>query len=51
MFEQAFKNVDDVLRKESGCTTELAYTEQTPRVANGDATAWCPALAALGDSR
>ncbi len=29
MFEQAFKNIDDVLRKESGCTTELYYTEQT----------------------
>jgi type I restriction enzyme M protein len=29
MFEQAFKNVDDVLRKEAGCTTELDYTEQT----------------------
>jgi type I restriction enzyme M protein len=29
VFEQAFKNVDDVLWKESGCTTELDYTEQT----------------------
>jgi type I restriction enzyme M protein len=29
MFEQAFKNVGDVLRKEAGCTTELDYTEQT----------------------
>jgi hypothetical protein len=29
MFEQAFKNIDDVLWKESGCTTELDYTEQT----------------------
>ena len=29
MFEQAFKNVDDVLWKEAGCTTELDYTEQT----------------------
>ncbi len=29
MFEQAFKNVDDILRKEAGCTTELDYTEQT----------------------
>jgi hypothetical protein len=28
-FEQAFKNIDDVLRKEAGCTTELDYTEQT----------------------
>jgi hypothetical protein len=24
MFEQAFKNIDDVLRKEAGCTDELA---------------------------
>ena len=29
MFDQAFKNIDDVLRKEAGCTTELDYTEQT----------------------
>src|SRR5437867_8891202 len=29
MFEQAFKNTDDVLWKEAGCTTELDYTEQT----------------------
>lgn len=29
MFEQAFKNIDDVLRKEAGCTTELDYIEQT----------------------
>ena len=29
MFEQAFKNIDNVLRKEAGCTTELDYTEQT----------------------
>jgi len=29
MFEQAFKNIDDVLRNEDGCTTELDYTEQT----------------------
>lgn len=29
MFEQAFKNIDDALWKESGCTTELDYTEQT----------------------
>jgi len=27
MFEQAFKNIDDVLWKEAGCTTELDYTE------------------------
>jgi type I restriction enzyme M protein len=29
VFEQAFKNIDDVLRNEAGCTTELDYTEQT----------------------
>jgi type I restriction enzyme M protein len=29
MFEQAFKNIDDVLWKEAGCTTELDYTEQS----------------------
>ena len=29
MFEQAFRNIDDVLRKEAGCTTKLDYTEQT----------------------
>ena len=28
-FHQAFKNIDDVLWKEAGCTTELDYTEQT----------------------
>jgi type I restriction enzyme M protein len=29
MFEQAFKNIDDVLRKEAGCASELDYTEQS----------------------
>ncbi len=29
MFEQTFKNIDDVLWKESGCSSELDYTEQT----------------------
>ena len=29
MFEQTFKNIDDVLWKEAGCSTELDYTEQT----------------------
>lgn len=28
-FSQAFRNIDDILRKEAGCTTELDYTEQT----------------------
>lgn len=35
MFEQAFKNIDDVLWKEAGCTTELDYTEQTSWVLSG----------------
>ena len=29
MFEQAFTNIDDVLWKEAGCSSELDYTEQT----------------------
>jgi type I restriction enzyme M protein len=29
MFEQAFKNIDDALRKEAGCASELDYAEQT----------------------
>jgi len=29
MFEQTFRNIDDVLWKEKGCSTELDYTEQT----------------------
>jgi type I restriction enzyme M protein len=29
MFEQAFKNIDDILWKEDGCSSELDYTEQT----------------------
>ena len=29
MFEQTFKNIDDVLWKEAGCSGELDYTEQT----------------------
>jgi type I restriction enzyme M protein len=29
MFEQTFKNVDDLLRKEAGCASELDYTEQS----------------------
>ena len=28
MFEQAFKNIDDVLWKEAGCGSELDYVEQ-----------------------
>jgi len=29
MFQQAFTNIDNALRQEAGCTTELDYTEQT----------------------
>ena len=29
MFEQTFKNIDDVLYKEAGCNSELDYAEQT----------------------
>ena len=29
MFEQTFKNIDDILFKDAGCTSELDYTEQT----------------------
>ncbi len=29
MFEQVFKNVDDTLRKDAGCSSELDYIEQT----------------------
>ncbi|MCC7301290.1 MAG: SAM-dependent DNA methyltransferase [Bacteroidia bacterium] len=29
MFEQVFKSIDDILRKEAGCQSELDYVEQT----------------------
>ncbi|MCU0358784.1 MAG: type I restriction-modification system subunit M [Cyclobacteriaceae bacterium] len=29
MFEQTFKNVDDILHKDAGCASELDYVEQT----------------------
>lgn len=29
MFQQTFKNLDDVLHKDAGCTSELDYTEQS----------------------
>jgi type I restriction enzyme M protein len=29
MFEQHFKNIDDILHKDAGCTSELDYTEQS----------------------
>lgn len=32
MFEQTFKNIDDVLWKEAGCTTELDYKAFTRKL-------------------
>jgi len=29
VFEKVFRNIDNILREEAGCTTELDYTEQT----------------------
>jgi type I restriction enzyme M protein len=29
MFEQAFKNIDDILHKDAGASSELDYVEQT----------------------
>ena len=29
MFEQTFKNIDDILHKDAGCGSELGYVEQT----------------------
>ena len=29
IFEQAFKNIDDVLHKDAGSSSELVYSEQT----------------------
>ena len=29
MFEQTFKNIDDILHKDAGCSSELDYIEQT----------------------
>ena len=29
MFEQSFKNIDDILWKDAGCSTELDYAEQS----------------------
>ncbi len=29
MFEQSFKNIDDILHKDAGCGGELDYVEQT----------------------
>lgn len=29
LFEQTFKNIDDILHKDAGCSSELDYVEQT----------------------
>ncbi len=29
MFEQSFKNIDDILHKDAGCSSELDYVEQS----------------------
>ncbi|MEI6691362.1 MAG: type I restriction-modification system subunit M N-terminal domain-containing protein [Chlorobium sp.] len=29
MFEQTFKNIDDIFHKDAGCGSELDYIEQT----------------------
>lgn len=29
MFEKTFKNIDDILHKDAGCSSELDYVEQT----------------------
>ena len=29
MFEQTFKNIDDILHKDAGCSSQLDYVEQT----------------------
>lgn len=29
MFEQSFKNIDNILRKDAGCSTPIDYIEQT----------------------
>ena len=29
MFEQVFKNIDDILHEDAGCSSELDYVKQT----------------------
>lgn len=29
MFEQTFKNIDDIFHKDAGCSSELDYAEQS----------------------
>ncbi|MFZ3160235.1 MAG: hypothetical protein WA134_08625 [Rhodoferax sp.] len=39
MFEQTFKNIDDILHKDAGCISELDYTEQSSCTASSSAPA------------
>lgn len=32
MFDQAFNNIDYLLRKDNGCTSELDYAAESPRL-------------------
>ena len=32
MFEQTFKNINDILHKDAGCGSELEFVERTSRV-------------------
>ena len=40
MFQQTFKNLDDVLWKEAGCSSELDYTEQSSWLLTPKRRAW-----------
>jgi type I restriction enzyme M protein len=51
MFEQAFKNIDDVLWKDAGCTSELDYTEQSSWLLFLKYTPCSTALAARSKAR
>ena len=44
MYEAAFKNIDDTLQKDAGCSGELDYTEQTSwmRLVNQTASVFKP---------
>ena len=35
MFEQTFKNIDDTLHKDAGCSSELDYVEQAYALGTG----------------
>ena len=48
MFEQTFKNIDDVLWKEAGCTTELD-AEKLPHLLELKYNALADAVVVLGN--